>query len=218
MLSCDKIDQSKALIDIHEYNILDIDEYGSELKKEYSLSDVQETTWIKTTNITSTPLLLTFKEKEPPRFKEIPREHADTKVYEYYEKPMSCKKCLKYGHTVKKYCEKIATCARCSKQGHNECKCTSAEVKCYHCEVDHQAFSKNCPKFKIETEIIQTQTNERMPRLQATQKLLKLNRNPESSFSNAVKNTPNPSRLKSPTSSEQESHSDSSSEDIHNID
>ena len=64
----DKINQTKGLINIHDYNIPDIDDYCSELKKEYIIPDLQKKkTWIKTKNITSTPLLLTFKGKEPPR-------------------------------------------------------------------------------------------------------------------------------------------------------
>ena len=77
------------------FKIPDNEDYCSELKKEYTLSDVFEATWITTKNITSTPLLLTFKEKEPPRFIKIPGEQAKTKVYEYCERPTICKKCLK---------------------------------------------------------------------------------------------------------------------------
>ena len=75
----DKINQSKGLIYIHNYNIPDIDDYGSELKKEYNLLDVQKSTRLKTKISTSTPLLLTFKEKEPPRLIEIQGEQAKTK-------------------------------------------------------------------------------------------------------------------------------------------
>ena len=58
-----QINQSKGLIYIHDYNIPDIDDSVSELKKEYHLVHVQRSAWIKTKNTTSTPLLLTFKEK-----------------------------------------------------------------------------------------------------------------------------------------------------------
>ena len=65
--------QSKPrLIYIHDYNIPDIEDYSRELKKEYNLLDVKKATWIKIKNIAFTPLLLTFKEKEPPIFIEIP--------------------------------------------------------------------------------------------------------------------------------------------------
>ena len=63
IFACNKINQSNGLIYIHDYNIPDIDDFRTALQKEYNFSDVQKTTWIKTKNITSTPLLLTFKEK-----------------------------------------------------------------------------------------------------------------------------------------------------------
>ena len=61
ILTCDKINQIQGLIYIHDHNVLDINDYGSELRKEYNLLDVQKATWIKTKNITSTPLLLNFE-------------------------------------------------------------------------------------------------------------------------------------------------------------
>ena len=102
IVACDKINQSQGLMYIHDYNIPDIEEYGNELKKEYNFLDKKKATWITTKNIPSTPLLLTFKEKIPPKFTEIPGEKAKTKVFEYFERPMTCKICLKYGHTAKK--------------------------------------------------------------------------------------------------------------------
>ena len=77
IVACDKIDQSKCLIYIHDYIIPDIEYYGSELKKEYNLTYMQKTTLIKTKNTTSTPLLQTFKGKENPG------EQAKTKAYKY---------------------------------------------------------------------------------------------------------------------------------------
>ena len=120
MFACNKINQSQGLIDIHDYKILDFEDYGSELKKENNLLDVQKATLIKTKAITSTPPILTFKEKELPRFIEVPGEQVKTKVFDYYERPMSCKTCLRYGYTAKRCRETIATCTRCSCQGHNK--------------------------------------------------------------------------------------------------
>ena len=122
---------------------------------------------------------------------------------------MSGNKCLKSGNTVKRCRETIATCARCSNQGHNKDESTSTEVRCCHRKADLQAFSRICPIFKRETEIIQIQPNDIIPRLQAERKLHTLNQNRELVFSNAVKKTSNPTRTKSPTISEQESQSDS---------
>ena len=131
-----------------------------------------------------------------------------TKVYEYYERPMSCKIFPIYGRTVKRSRETRATCARCSSQGHKKVKCTSPAVRCSHCGVDHQALSRNCPLFKREEEIVQIQTKEHIHRLQLIRKLHRLNQNPELLFSNAVRNTPNPTTSKYQTRSEHESQFD----------
>ena len=66
---------------------------------------MQKATWSKSKDITSTPLLLTFKEKEPPRSIEIPGEQARNQVHEHYEQLISCKKYPNYGHTVIRYRE-----------------------------------------------------------------------------------------------------------------
>ena len=44
IFACDKINERKDLIYIHNYNISDIDDYGSEPKKKYTLVDVQKAT------------------------------------------------------------------------------------------------------------------------------------------------------------------------------
>ena len=97
VFACDKINQSKGLIYIHDYNISEIDEYGSELMREYNLSDVQQVTWIKSKNVTFNPLLLTFKEKEPPSFIEIPGEQAKPKIYKHYERHWAARNVFNMG-------------------------------------------------------------------------------------------------------------------------
>ena len=123
---------------------------------------------------------------------------------------MSFKTCLRYGHTVKTCRETIAACMRCISEGRNKDKCTSTEVRCCHYGADHQAFPRNNPIFKREKQIAQFQTKESIPRLQAIQKLLRLNLIPEIFFSNAVMDTSNTTTSKPPTRSEQESRSCSS--------
>ena len=116
----DRIGQGQGLIYIHNSSILVIYDYDRELKKEYNLSDVQKATLIKNKNTTSTPCPLTFKEKEPPRFIESSGGQAQTKIYEYFERTMSCKRFLEYEHTVNRSRETIARFAKCSNQAHNK--------------------------------------------------------------------------------------------------
>ena len=40
IFACNKINESKGLIYNHDYNIPDIDDYSSDLKKEYNFLDV----------------------------------------------------------------------------------------------------------------------------------------------------------------------------------
>ena len=54
---------------------------------------------MKTKYITFTPLLLILNEKESPRIIEITVVKAKTKGYELGERPLSCKKCLKFGYS-----------------------------------------------------------------------------------------------------------------------
>ena len=54
IFACDKINQSKGLIYIRNYNIPDIDDYGSEPMEECKILYVQKATWMKTKNTTST--------------------------------------------------------------------------------------------------------------------------------------------------------------------
>ena len=110
------INQCKGLIYIQDYNVNDdntTDNFCSRLQKEYNLHEVQKATWITPKNPNSTPLLLTFRENEPPRFLNIPGESAKTKVYEYFERPMNCRKCLEYSHTHKNCRKQMPTCTKC---------------------------------------------------------------------------------------------------------
>ena len=47
IFACDNINQSQGLIYIDDYNIPDIEDYGSELENEYNFLEVQKATWIK---------------------------------------------------------------------------------------------------------------------------------------------------------------------------
>ena len=89
----------------------------------------------------------------------------------------------------------------------------SNEVKCYRCGEDHQTYSRNCPVFKNEMEIVRIQTKERIPWQQVIRKLLRLDPHPELIYSHAVENTSNRTTSKSSNRKDQESQSESSEDD-----
>ena len=74
----------------------------------------------------------------------------DTKVY--IPKPQHCLSCQKYGHS-KRHWKNQPKCAKCGQAGHDDHECEK-EAKCANCNGDHPAYTRNCPKWKIEKDII----------------------------------------------------------------
>jgi len=108
---------------------------------------------------------------------------------------MMCQNCLEYGHTAKRCRESTPICAQCNVSGHSLKTCRSNLI-CHHCEDDHRNFSKNCPRYKHEIEIIKVETRERVSKTEAKQRLLKENPN-KLNYAQAVKQTSNTSTIPS---------------------
>ncbi|GBN87402.1 hypothetical protein AVEN_104525-1 [Araneus ventricosus] len=47
------------------------------------------------------------------------------------------------------------TCARCAVAGHESTGCTAVE-KCVNCQGNHTSFSRSCPTWELEKEIVTT--------------------------------------------------------------
>ncbi|XP_055944602.1 uncharacterized protein LOC129975564 [Argiope bruennichi] len=73
-------------------------------------------------------------------------------VRPYVPNSLRCFKCQCFGHS-KTNCRGILTCARCAAAGHEGNECLQKE-KCINCKGDHTSFSRVCPKWKLEKEII----------------------------------------------------------------
>ena len=128
----------KGLVCIYEYNMCGFQEFQSRLKEQYGLHEIVEATWIKTKrNNNARPLLLTFC-RELPQYIDVPGEIVRTKVFEYKQRPLMCRKCLEYGHG-KNHCEGKQRCGKCSGEGHEISECTDEAVKCYHWGQHHGA-------------------------------------------------------------------------------
>ena len=166
---------NKGFVYIYGYNMVDFESFKEGLTKQYGLSSVIEATWIKSKRANSAkPLLLTFP-NELPLYLDIPGEMMRTKVLEYKQRPLICRKCMEYGHG-KNQCDREQTCSRCGMSGHGRDDCNSDEMKCFHCEGNHEAGSNLCIEYKYQEEILSIQAKERVSRHQA--KALLERRNP----------------------------------------
>ncbi|GBM97903.1 hypothetical protein AVEN_228337-1 [Araneus ventricosus] len=63
-------------------------------------------------------------------------------------------KSQRFGHS-KTNCRGTLTCARCAVAGHESTGCTAVE-KCVNCQGKHTSFTRSCPKWKVEKEIVAT--------------------------------------------------------------
>ncbi|GBM54772.1 hypothetical protein AVEN_202278-1 [Araneus ventricosus] len=71
----------------------------------------------------------------------------------YIPNPVRYLKCQRFEHT-KTACRGSSTlCPRCSEPGHEETICRKPE-KCFNCKGNHASYSKTCPKWKLEKEIL----------------------------------------------------------------
>lgn len=73
------------------------------------------------------------------------------KVKQYIPSPLRCMNCLKYGHT-KNRCTGTRTCASCGTPYHDNAPCPKS-MSCLHCQGQHSALGRNCPRYLDEMEI-----------------------------------------------------------------
>lgn len=115
--------------------------------------------------------ILTFNSHSCPKTIKL-AEWLLIKVEEYKYTPQQCFNCLKFGH-VSKYCKKEnPTCPKCSKIGHMKENCTTSYTRCYHCNGNHYSYDRKCPKYICESETINYQMKEKIPKYEALQIIL----------------------------------------------
>ncbi|GBL82172.1 hypothetical protein AVEN_252368-1 [Araneus ventricosus] len=96
--------------------------------------------------------ILTFNTPRLPEY--IKAGYVRCSVRPYIPNPLSCFKCQRFVHS-KTNCRGTLTYARCAAAGHESTDCTAVE-KCVNCDGKHTSFSRSCPKWKVEKEIVAT--------------------------------------------------------------
>src|ERR1700755_2990017 len=75
------------------------------------------------------------------------------RIRPYYPYPLRCYKCQKFGHGSKT-CRGEETCGYCA-QLHSTSSCSRSQgPKCMNCKDQHPAYSRSCPHYKREEEIV----------------------------------------------------------------
>ncbi|GBO20396.1 hypothetical protein AVEN_146339-1 [Araneus ventricosus] len=96
--------------------------------------------------------ILTFHTPRLPEY--IKAGYVRCSVRPYIPNPLRCFKCQRFGHS-KTNCRGTLTCSRCAAAGHESTGCTAVE-KCVNCQGKHTSFSRSCPKWKLEKEVVAT--------------------------------------------------------------
>ncbi|XP_055927007.1 uncharacterized protein LOC129958506 [Argiope bruennichi] len=95
-------------------------------------------------------LILTFHSSKIPEY--IKAGYMKLAVRPYIPNPLRCFKCQRFGHS-KASCRGSLTCASCAEIGHENSDCTASE-KCFNCKGSHMSFSRSCPSWILEKEVI----------------------------------------------------------------
>lgn len=101
-------------------------------------------------------LILTFASSELPQT--IETGYIKLPVRPYIPNPRRCFNCQRFGHGTQS-CRGKLTCAKCGTQGHPSDGCTD-EPHCANCDGSHAAYSRTCPNWRMEKDIIALKVRE----------------------------------------------------------
>ena len=101
------------------------------------------------------------------------------KVRKFRQKPMQCHKCFEFGHVIG-YCPNNARCYMCSGIHDLVTPCTKDRF-CFLCKGPHSPNWKECPRYKLKKEVLETADNEHIS-LGAARRRLKPWADPGRSF------------------------------------
>ena len=145
------LNSSKFVIKCEELDKMDEEEIKKELQPQGIIA-------VKRISIRYSLYVLTIKGQTIPKRINIGYLKKETRPY--IPNPQRCFQCQKFGHT-KNSCKGKAVCAGCGEEGHNLDDCKN-EPKCVNCQGDHVAISRDCPKWKIEKDIVTLKYTEKI--------------------------------------------------------
>lgn len=113
-------------------------------------------------------MVLTFASSILPESVEV--GYTKMKLRPYIPNPRRCYKCQRYGHGSLS-CRGQDTCAKCASNEHLTENCESEQQLCVNCKGNHAAYSRVCPAWKKEKEIITLKVTENLTFREARRRL-----------------------------------------------
>ncbi|XP_049517339.1 uncharacterized protein LOC125943048 [Dermacentor silvarum] len=125
-------------------------------------------------------LILTFNSSVLPE--SIEAGYIKLRVRPYVPNPLRCFKCQRFGHSSQN-CRGRLTCAKCSAHEHISDSCENA-LHCVNCDGEHAAYSRSCPSWKREKEIVTIKVKENLSFKEARRRVSYL---PKNSFAEVAR-------------------------------
>jgi hypothetical protein len=110
----------------------------------------------------------------------------NVEVRPYFDNPMQCKNCWKYGHTTKR-CKSAKLCSKCG-ANHEQTTCEQ-EMKCVNCQKNHSSNDRKCYIYQREKYIIETAARLKISFKDARLQLSEFEKS--NGYANALRSNPN---------------------------
>ena len=145
---------------------------------DFGVVGVEKSTWIKPNRAGTRTFLLTFNRELAPEYVKIPGEAQRTKVYEYKQRPMQCKKCQQYRHTINR-------CRTCEALTH--ARQLASSVATVVCGEPHVTWNRKCKDNLFNSEVTQVMHTQKLQRFDASDLVRRRYPNRTSSFATVAR-------------------------------
>ena len=114
-------------------------------------------------SVPTNTLILTFSSPTLPQ--SIKAGYLCIAVEPFIPNPLRCFKCQRFGHGQVS-CRNKMTCARCGQADHDSKEC-KLDLICINCKGTHFAYSRECPKWKVEKRVQQLKVQNHLSFIEA---------------------------------------------------
>lgn len=153
------LNTSKGVLKAEDFEYMTDEEIVEGLEKFHCLNVRRITRKTKDGDIVNTSTLVaTFNLPAVPA--KLKFGFLSLNVRPFYPNPLRCFGCQIFGHSSKN-CKEPALCGRCSHPKHESEQCLHPE-QCFNCRENHPSWSRSCPKFIQEQDIVKIKVDERV--------------------------------------------------------